>query len=101
MNNKLLWQPNENIVKSSILEKFCNHLEKKNILKNNKNFKDLWKWTVDKPELFWSEFWDFSKIIGNKGNLVLKKIQFSIKMFSSQKLNLTMQKIYYKRETMI
>ena len=73
MNNKLLWQPNESTVKSSMLQRFCDHLEQKNIFQNNKNFKNLWKWTVNKPEIFWSEFWDFSKIIGEKGSVVLKK----------------------------
>ena len=56
MSNKLLWKPSESEVKSSILEGFWNHLEEKKILKNNKNFKDLWKWTVKEPEIFWSEF---------------------------------------------
>ena len=73
MNTKLLWQPTESRVKSSILERFCNHLEEKKVLKINKNFKDLWKWTVNEPEIFWSEFWDFSQIIGEKGSVVLKK----------------------------
>ena len=73
MNNKLLWQPTESRVKSSILGRFCNHLEQRKILKNNKNFKDLWKWTVNEPEIFWSEFWDFSQIVGEKGSVVLKK----------------------------
>ena len=73
MNNKLLWKPTENRVKSSILERFCNHLEQRKIIKNNKNFKDIWRWSVSEPEVFWSEFWDFSKIIGEKGNIVLKK----------------------------
>ena len=89
MSNKLLWQPNKNTVKSSLLERFCNHLEKKNIFRNNKNFEDLWKWTVNEPEIFWSEFWDFSKIIGNKGNLVLKKNKIFNKnvFFPEAKLN--------------
>ena len=61
MNNKLLWKPTESRVKSSMLERFFNRLEKKKILKNNRNFKNLWKWTVDEPQIFWSEFWDFSE----------------------------------------
>ena len=31
------------------------------------NFKDIWNWSISNPELFWSKFWDYSEIIGNKG----------------------------------
>ena len=59
--------------------------------KNNKNFKDLWKWSVDKPEIFWSEFWDFSEIIGEKGNEILRKNKIFNKniLFPNAKLNYT------------
>ena len=89
MNNKLLWKPTESRVKSSMLERFFNRLEKKKILKNNRNFKNLWKWTVDEPQIFWSEFWDFSEIIGEKGNTVLKKNKIFNKnvFFPDAKLN--------------
>ena len=91
MSNKLLWQPQESIVKSSILQRFCDHLEQKNILRNNKNFKNLWKWTVDKPEIFWSEFWEFSKIVGEKGKVILKKDKVFNKniFFPEARLNYT------------
>ena len=31
----------------------------------------MWKWSVDHPEEFWSKFWDYSKIIGNKGEEII------------------------------
>tara|TARA_B100001996_G_scaffold323352_1_gene268485 strand:+ start:1392 stop:3335 length:1944 start_codon:yes stop_codon:yes gene_type:complete len=91
MNNKLLWKPSKGRIESSILERFFNRLEQKKILKNNKNFKDLWKWSVDKPEIFWSEFWDFSEIIGEKGNEILRKNKIFNKnvFFPDAKLNYT------------
>ena len=66
-NQSSLWSPNEEIIKNSKLEFFCQHLEKKNLLKCGKNFNKLWKWSVKYPELFWSEVWDFTKIKGLKG----------------------------------
>ena len=91
MNNKLLWKPSKGRIESSILERFFNRLEQKKILKNNKNFKDLWKWSVDKPKIFWSEFWDFSEIIGEKGNEILRKNKIFNKnvFFPDAKLNYT------------
>ena len=73
MSQKLLWEPKEKTVSSSLLNLFCKNLEKKKFLKNERNFYSLWKWTAENPEIFWSEVWDFSKIIGDKGKVVLKK----------------------------
>ena len=53
------------------------------------NFKDLWEWSVKNPEIFWSKFWDFSKIIGEKGNEIIKrdKIFNKNKFFPDSKIN--------------
>ena len=74
-NQSSLWSPNEEIKKSSNLGRFCKHLDKKNLLKYNENFKNLWKWSVNNPEIFWSEVWDFTKIKGFKGKKIIKKKQ--------------------------
>ena len=60
---KLLWQPSEDQKNNSILEDFSKFVN----FDSNKNFKDFWKWSVSEPEIFWSKFWDYSKIIGDKG----------------------------------
>ena len=65
---KFLWEPSRSKKEKSLLEdfsKFINH-------KSNYNFKTLWKWSVDHPEKFWSKFWDYSNIIGNKGKEIIK-----------------------------
>ena len=82
---KFLWEPSRIKKEESLLEdfsKFINH-------KSNYNFKTLWKWSVDHPEEFWSKFWDYSKIIGNKGKVIIKfnKIFNKTKFFSDSKLN--------------
>jgi len=91
MKNDLssLWSPNEEIKKKSKLEFFCRHLDKKKLLKYNPDFKYLWKWSVSKPEVFWSEIWDFTKIKGIKGKKVLKKNKIFYKnlFFPGSKLN--------------
>ena len=68
-----LWVANEVTIKRSNLYNFCKLLNKKKIYKNNENFRDLWKWSVNKPENFWSEVWDFTKIKGIKGKKIIKK----------------------------
>ena len=88
-NQSSLWSPNEEVKKNSNLEYFCKHLDKKNLLKYSGNFKNLWKWSVNNPEIFWSEVWDFTKVKGFKGKKIIKKNKIFYKniFFPDSKLN--------------
>ena len=35
------------------------------------NYSALWQWSVDQPEAFWSELWDFCGVVGEKGGNIL------------------------------
>ena len=83
--NKALWQPSEKRVRESSLEKFIKFVN----LEPKKNFKEFWKWSVTKPEIFWSKFWDYSEIIGNKGKEIIRKDRVfnKTKFFPDSKIN--------------
>jgi len=83
--NKYLWKPSEKKVQKSILEDFVKFVN----FKPNKNFKEFWKWSISSPEIFWSKFWDYSKIIGDKGKEVIRrdKIFYKTKFFPDSKIN--------------
>ena len=68
--NKYLWSPSEKQIKNSRLSDFSNFVG----FKSDKDFKQLWKWSVSNSELFWSKFWDYSKIIGKKGKEIIRDI---------------------------
>ena len=80
-----LWEPSSKKKEESLLEDFSKFVN----FKSNYNFKTFWKWTVDHPEEFWSKFWDYSKIIGDKGKEIIKynKIFNQTKFFPDSKLN--------------
>jgi len=82
-----LWEPSRKKKEESLLEDFSKFVN----FKSNYNFKTFWKWTVDHPEEFWSKFWDYSKIIGDKGKEIIKynKIFNETKFFPDSKLNYT------------
>ena len=84
-----LWSPNEEIKKTSELGKFCKKLDKKKIFKYSQNFNDIWKWSVDSPEVFWSEVWDYTNIKDEKGKKIIKKNKIFYKniFFPDSKLN--------------
>ena len=74
--DNFLWQPSEQKIKESTLLDFTKYVN----FKPGSNFKKLWEWSVSNPEIFWSNFWDYSKIIGDKEKKLLKKIKFLIKL---------------------
>ena len=85
--NEPLWQPSEKLKENSLLRDFCKFIN----FKSPKNFKEIWQWSIDNPEEFWSKFWDYSKIIGDKGSEIIKKDKVfnKTKFFSNSKLNYT------------
>ena len=82
---KPLWQPTELKKKNSILADFAKFIN----FKSEYNFKDLWKWTIENPEEFWTYFWDYSKIKGDKGKEVIQynKVFNKTKFFPDSKIN--------------
>ncbi len=85
--NKPLWQPSEKLKERSLLRDFCKFIN----FKSPKNFKEIWQWSIDNPIEFWSKFWDYSKIIGDKGSEIIKKdnVFNKTKFFPDSKLNYT------------
>jgi acetoacetyl-CoA synthetase len=67
--NTTLWKPPEQRVNNSNLLNFSKFVG----FSTEHNFKKFWKWSVSEPEIFWSKFWDYSKIIGDKGKEIIRK----------------------------
>ena len=83
--NKPLWETTVLKKKDSLLEDFAKFID----FKSDYDFKNLWKWTIENPEEFWTKFWDYSKIKGNKGKEVIQynKIFNKTKFFPDSKIN--------------
>ena len=82
--NKPLWQPSSDKRENSLLMDFCKFVEL-----NPKSFNSVWKWSVENPKIFWSKFWDFSKIIGDKGKEIINfnEVFNRTRFFQDSKLN--------------
>ena len=83
--NTTLWKPPEQRVNNSNLLNFSKFVG----FSTEHNFKKFWKWSVSEPEIFWSKFWDYSKIIGDKGTEVIRKNKIfnKTKFFPDSKIN--------------
>ncbi len=60
-----LWQPNPNTVGDTRMAMFMQAM-------GHGRYADLWQWSIDQPETFWSRLWDFCGAVGDKGQTVLR-----------------------------
>jgi acetoacetyl-CoA synthetase len=68
---KLLWQPSEEAIEQAQLTQFARQVIRKRRLEAN-SYPEFYRWSVDQPEQFWSDLWDFSGIVAlRKGSTVL------------------------------
>ncbi|HLO64968.1 MAG TPA: acetoacetate--CoA ligase [Azonexus sp.] len=59
-----LWRPNPHTVGDTRMAVFMQAT-------GHGRYADLWQWSVDQPEAFWSTLWDFCGAVGDKGGTVL------------------------------
>jgi acetoacetyl-CoA synthetase len=68
---KVLWQPSTRDVEDALVTQFARQVVRKHKLDLN-TYPAFHQWTVDHPETFWSEAWDFCGVIASrKGATVL------------------------------
>ncbi|HVJ13532.1 MAG TPA: acetoacetate--CoA ligase [Burkholderiales bacterium] len=66
-----LWEPSERAVEEAQVTQFARQLVRKHRLEVN-TYPDFYRWSVDNPELFWSEVWDWCGVVASrKGSTVL------------------------------
>ncbi|MDH4173164.1 MAG: AMP-binding protein, partial [Betaproteobacteria bacterium] len=66
-----LWQPSEEAIEQAQLTQFARHVVRKHRLELN-TYADFYQWTVDNPEPFWSEVWEWCGVkASRKGSAVL------------------------------
>jgi acetoacetyl-CoA synthetase len=67
----ILWSPSERAVEEAQVTQFARQMVRKHRLDLN-SYSAFHQWTVDNPETFWSEVWDFCGVIASrKGSTVL------------------------------
>ena len=67
----ILWQPSEREIETAQVTQFAQHAVRKYQLELN-TYPEFYKWTVDHPEEFWSEVWEWCGVIASKkGTTVL------------------------------
>ena len=66
-----LWQPSAEKVTNSHLYAFARQAEQRTG-QQFPDFQSLWQWSVTDLETFWDMLWDYTGVIGDKGDIVLR-----------------------------
>ncbi|MGQ0545496.1 MAG: acetoacetate--CoA ligase [Betaproteobacteria bacterium] len=68
---KPLWSPSEQAVEQAQITQFARQVVRKRHLELN-SYPEFYRWSVERPEEFWSDAWDFCGLIASrKGSTVL------------------------------
>jgi acetoacetyl-CoA synthetase len=66
-----IWQPSQEAIEQAQITQFARHAVRKHKLDLN-TYPEFYQWTVDNPELFWGEVWDWCGVrASRKGATVL------------------------------
>ena len=63
--NAPIWSPSAQALESAQMTQFARHIVRKYHLDKHA-YEDFYQWTVDHPEEFWSEIWDYCGVIASK-----------------------------------
>jgi len=65
VTDKILWQPSPEEIQATAMYQFIQDMNAKYDLAME-TYLDLWAWSVDELEQFWSEIWDYFDVLGEK-----------------------------------
>ncbi len=60
-----IWQPSQEAIENAQVTQFARHCVRKHRLELN-TYPDFYRWTVENPEAFWGEVWDWCGVIASK-----------------------------------
>lgn len=68
-SNKPIWQPSAQRIADANLTRFIDNLEQSelNLDRDVKSYTELHQWSVEHPESFWQNVWQFCGVVGSQG----------------------------------
>jgi len=84
-----LWKINKEKLNKTNLALYSDFIKKNYKINSGNDFNKIWKWSVENPKIFWKSIWDFTKVKGDLGNILLKEsdIFYNNKFFPDARLN--------------
>ena len=84
-----LWKINEKKLNKTNLKKYSDFINKNYKVDASKDFNKIWKCSVENKSDFWKSIWEFTKVKGKLGDVIIKESDFFFKnkFFPDTKLN--------------
>ena len=84
-----IWELKKEKKDETNLALYSDFIKKKYKIDCNKNFNKIWHWSVNNTAVFWKSIWDFTKVKGNLGSVLLQEsdIFFKNKFFPDTQLS--------------
>ena len=84
-----LWKLSKEQLKKTNLFLYSNFIKTNFKIDTGSDFNKLWKWSVENSKIFWKSIWDFTKVKGSVGNILLQdsNIFYKNKFFPKAKLS--------------
>ena len=84
-----LWKLSKEQLKKTNLFLYSNFIKTNFKIDMGSDFNKLWKWSVENSKIFWKSIWDFTKVKGSVGNILLQDsdIFYKNKFFPEAKLS--------------
>ncbi len=84
-----LWKISKEKLNKTNLAQYSNFIKQNYNINSGNDFNKIWKWSIDNPKIFWKSIWDFTKVKGDLGNILLQEsdIFFKNKFFPDTKLS--------------
>ncbi|MEZ9158090.1 acetoacetate--CoA ligase [Vibrio lentus] len=68
-SNKPIWQPSDQRIAHANVTQFIDNLAQQGVLgRELQNYADLHQWSVEHPESFWQNVWQFCGMVGSQGD---------------------------------
>ncbi|MGR5000488.1 acetoacetate--CoA ligase [Vibrio celticus] len=68
-SNKPIWQPSDQRIAHANVTRFMNNLDQQGVFERKlKNYTELHQWSVEHPESFWKNVWQFCGMVGSQGS---------------------------------
>ena len=84
-----LWKISEEELNKTNLTLYSNFIKQNYKINFGNDFNKMWEWSINNPKIFWKSIWDFTKVKGDLGNVLLQESDIFIKnkFFTDSKLN--------------
>ena len=84
-----LWKINKEKLNKTNIALYSDFIKHNYKINFGNNFNKIWKWSVDNPKIFWKSIWDFTKVKGKLGIILLQEsdVFFKNKFFSDSKIS--------------